>query len=155
MENLSNRSLLLLLLLSAASIVHAAEERPNILLIVADDLGYGDLGCYGGKLARTPQIDALARSGARFTQLRVNPLCAPTRASLLSGQYSLETGVWRAPNHAEAGSDRHREMRHDLKLLPQLLRETGYATGMFGKWHLGYNSPNLPNDRGFEQFVGF
>ena len=131
-------------------------QRPNILLIVADDLGFGDLGCYGQKDVRTPQIDALAARGVRFTQFRVNPLCAPTRASLLSGQYSLETGIWRAPNQVEADSDtRLRQLHPDLKLLPRYLHSAGYATGMFGKWHLGYEHPNLPNDRGFEQFVGF
>jgi arylsulfatase A len=127
----------------------------NILLIVADDLGYGDLGCYGGSGARTPRIDALAAEGLRFTQFRVNPLCAPTRASLLSGLYSLETGMWRGPSRQERADGNDRELHADLRLLPQLLQAAGYATGMFGKWHLGYASPNLPNDRGFQEFVGF
>jgi arylsulfatase A len=133
--------------------------RANIVLIVADDLGYGDLGCYGAKETRTPQIDALAAAGLRFTQFRVNPLCAPTRAALLSGQYSLETGIWRAPNRADNSSDeadsRTRHLHAELRLLPQYLKDAGYATGMFGKWHLGYVSPDLPNDRGFDEFVGF
>ncbi len=132
-----------------------ARTGSNILLIVADDLGYGDLGCHGGSGARTPRIDALAAEGLRFTQFRVNPLCAPTRASLLSGQYSLETGMWRGPSRQERADANDRELHADLKLLPQLLHEAGYATGMFGKWHLGYASPNLPNERGFQEFVGF
>jgi arylsulfatase A-like enzyme len=150
-----HRSFALLLLFCWTTVAIAADRPPNVLLIVADDLGYGDLGCYGGKHARTPTIDALAGQGMRFTQFRVNPLCAPTRAALLSGQYSLECGVWRAPNQAEPGDEHRRELHHDVILLPQFLKQAGYATGMFGKWHLGYDSPNRPNDRGFDQFVGF
>ncbi len=75
-------------------------SRPNIVLIVADDLGYGDVGCYGSTIHRTPHIDALAAAGARFTQFRVNPLCAPTRAALLTGLHSLETGMWRGPSRS-------------------------------------------------------
>jgi arylsulfatase A-like enzyme len=146
---------ILLLLMGWSAVGLAAERLPNILLIVADDLGYGDLGCYGGKHAQTPAIDGLAASGLRFTQFRVNPLCAPTRAALLSGQYSLETGVWRAPNQVATSNERRRELHHDVTLLPQRLKQAGYATGMFGKWHLGYDAPNTPNDRGFDEFVGF
>src|SRR5688500_10519996 len=95
-----------LVILSGAATLAAAEgTRPNVVLIVADDLGYGDLGCYGSKVHRTPHTDALAASGARFTQFRVNPLCAPTRASLLTGLYSLQTGMWRGPSRGGAGED--------------------------------------------------
>jgi len=133
-----------------------AAPRPNIVLIVADDLGYGDLGCYGSKKYSTPHIDSLAAGGVRLTQFRVNPLCAPTRASLLSGLYSLQTGIWRGPSREGAASDtRTRELHPELRLLPQYLKKAGYTTGMFGKWHLGYQSPNTPNDRGFDEFVGF
>ncbi len=126
--------------------------RPNIVLILLDDQGYGDASCYGAKDLRTPRFDALANSGIRFTNFRVNPLCAPTRASLLTGQSSLESGMWRGPSQ-KAGVER--ALRDDVKLLPQLLSAGGYATGIFGKWHLGYAAPNLPNDRGFDEFVGF
>jgi arylsulfatase A-like enzyme len=147
--------LLLAVLCPVISLAADPPGRANIVLIVADDLGYADLGCYGAKEQQTPHIDALASAGLRFTQFRVNPLCAPTRVAMLSGQYSLETGVWRAPNQTAEADSRQRHLHADLRLLPQFLKDAGYATGMFGKWHLGYVSPDLPNDRGFNEFVGF
>ena len=127
-------------------------EKSNVLLIVTDDQGYGDASCYGATDLKTPHFDALAASGIRFTKFRVNPLCAPTRASLLTGLSSLESGMWRGPSQKE---DVERSLRSDVKLLPEYLQSAGYATGIFGKWHLGYESPNLPNERGFDEFVGF
>jgi arylsulfatase A-like enzyme len=133
-----------------------ASARPNIVLIVSDDQGYGDLAIHGATDVETPNLDAIARSGVRFTAFRVNPLCAPTRASILSGLYSLETGMWRGPsNPGREGDGRAREIEKDIRLLPQHLQDAGYATGIFGKWHLGYDPPNTPNTRGFDEFVGF
>lgn len=133
-----------------------AAARPNIVLIVSDDQGYGDLALHGATDVETPNLDAIARAGVRFTAFRVNPLCAPTRASILSGLYSLETGMWRGPaNPGQEQRGRPRELHPDLMLLPQYLKKAGYATGMFGKWHLGYDPPNTPNTRGFDEFVGF
>jgi arylsulfatase A-like enzyme len=126
--------------------------RPNILLVVNDDQGYGDASCFGATDLQTPHFDALAASGLRFTKFRVNPLCAPTRASILSGQSSLESGMWRGPSQRE---EVERALAPGVKLLPQYLKDAGYATGIFGKWHLGYKSPDLPNERGFDEFVGF
>jgi arylsulfatase A-like enzyme len=126
--------------------------RPNILLVVNDDQGYGDASCFGSPDLKTPHFDALASSGIRFTRFRVNPLCAPTRASMLTGLSNLESGMWRGPSQREE-SDRVLQM--GVRLLPQYLQEAGYATGIFGKWHLGYKSPDLPLERGFDQFVGF
>src|SRR5262249_44101449 len=88
----------------SVSVLGAGAEpwrRPNMVLIVADDQGYGDASCYGAKDVRMPHLDGLAAGGVRFTQFRVNPLCAPTRASLLSGLYSIETGMWRGPSAKE------------------------------------------------------
>jgi arylsulfatase A-like enzyme len=130
----------------------AAAPRPNVLLVVNDDQGYGDASCYGAKDLQTPHFDALAASGLRFTQFRVNPLCAPTRASLLTGLSSLQSGMWRGPSQRE---EVDRAIQPGVKLLPQFLQEAGYATGIFGKWHLGYKSPDVPNERGFDEFVGF
>lgn len=133
-------------------------RRPNIVLIVSDDHGYGDAGCYGKTNVDTPTVDAIAAGGVRFTRFRVNPLCAPTRSSILSGLYSVECGMWRGPTRkTDPGGDgtTDRGLKKDVLLLPQYLKRAGYATGIFGKWHLGYESPNLPNDRGFDEFVGF
>ena len=137
---------------TCAAVWAETEKRPNILLIVMDDQGYGDSSSYGATDLKTPHFDALAASGVRFTKFRVNPLCAPTRASLLTGQSSLETGMWRGPSQKDSVE---RALHGDLKLLPQYLQKAGYATGIFGKWHLGYESPNLPNERGFQEFIGF
>ncbi|MBI5693928.1 MAG: sulfatase-like hydrolase/transferase [Verrucomicrobia bacterium] len=151
-------------------------SRPNVVLIVTDDQGYGDASSYGSTDLQTPNLDRLGREGVRFTQFRVNPLCAPTRASLLTGLDSLATGMWRGPSEparaaakakkrgkvtpdedpddaAEAGTVRR--LHDDLILLPQFLQRAGYATGAFGKWHLGYEARNQPNARGFDEFVGF
>jgi arylsulfatase A-like enzyme len=136
-------------------------RRPNIVLIVSDDQGYGDCTAYGDTDLRTPTIDGIARNGVRFTRFRVNPLCAPTRASLMTGLDSLEAGMWRGPGAGDRAEPaggwpaNARRIRDNLVMLPQLLRGAGYATGMFGKWHLGEDPRNVPNARGFDEFVGF
>ena len=136
--------------------------RPNIVLIVTDDMGYGDCSSYWNTDLQTPFIDEIGRNGVRFTQFRVNPLCAPTRASIMTGLYSLEAGMWRGPGESARGKEPsggwpadERRVPDDIVMLPQLLKKAGYATGMFGKWHLGYDDRNTPNARGFDQFVGF
>jgi arylsulfatase A-like enzyme len=142
----------------------AAEESrpPNILLIVTDDQGIGDAGCYGSTDLETPSIDSIARNGARFDRFRVNPLCAPTRSSIMTGLYSLENGMWRGPGADSKGQEPPggwplgaRRIREEILLLPQFLKQAGYATGMFGKWHLGEDAANIPNARGFDEFLGF
>jgi arylsulfatase len=129
------------------------DTRPNILLIVADDLGYADLGAYGGDI-RTPQIDALAREGILFTQFHTSPLCAPTRAMLLSGNNNHVAGVGRMnatgpiqvhlPGYETHLSDR-------IAPLPQLLTDAGYHTSTSGKWHLGNEAEHGPSAVGFER----
>jgi arylsulfatase A-like enzyme len=145
-----------------SSFAAGGARKPNILLIVTDDMGYGDSTAYWKTDLQTPVMDEIARRGIRFTQFRVNPLCAPTRSSLMTGLYSLEAGMWRGPGEGERGeppaggwSDASRRIRDDIRLLPQFLKSAGYATGMFGKWHLGYDAGNVPNARGFDEFVGF
>ncbi len=128
-------------------------EKPNILLIVSDDQGWGDATCNWKKTdIETPVMDEIAKTGVRFSQFYVNPLCAPTRSSFFTGQYSMENGMWRGPSRAK---DNDRVVRSDVTMLPQFLKKAGYRTGIFGKWHLGYQPPNTPNDRGFDEFYGF
>src|SRR4051794_18608205 len=154
-------------LLPSATLWCAEEDRspprqPNILLVVADDMGYGDSTLFWNKTElQTPVMDQIARQGIRFTQFRVNPLCSPTRSSLMTGQYSLENGMWRGANDANtpaAGKEKRENVRRfkdDVVLLPQRLQAAGYSTGCFGKWHLGNDEKNLPNARGFQEFLGF
>ncbi len=129
----------------------AAAERPNIILIVADDLGYGDLGCYGGTKARTPHLDQLAREGLRLTDFHANgSSCSPTRAALLTGRYQQRSGVDSALSEKSPG------LRAGERTMATYLKAAGYATGVFGKWHLGSrpDSPALPNRQGFDEFRG-
>ncbi len=129
-------------------------KRPNILLIVSDDQGRGDYSAFGTPDVRTPAIDRLYREGRDFTNFYANsPVCSPTRAALLTGLYPDRTGVPGVIRQNRRDSWGY--LRHDATMLPALLRKAGYATAMVGKWHLGYEAPNLPNDRGFKFFRGF
>lgn len=126
----------------------ALRRRPNVLLIMTDDQGWGDIHSHGNDLIDTPVMDALAASGARFDRFYVSPVCAPTRASLLTGRYHLRTGVH--------GVTRGREtMRSDEVTLADIFKAAGYATGAFGKWHNGAHYPHHPNGQGFDEFLGF
>ena len=132
----------------------ASAQQPNIVLIVADDLGYGDLSSYGAEDLHSPALDSLAASGIRFTQFYANsPVCSPTRASLLSGRYPPLAGVPGViRTHA---SNNWGNLAQNIELLPEKLRHRGYHTAMMGKWHLGLNAPQRPVDRGFDHFEGF
>ena len=132
----------------------AASDRPNVLLIVADDLGFGDLSCYGATDLQSPHLDALAASGQRWTSFYANcPVCSPTRAALLSGRYQDLVGV---PGVIRTNAENSwGDLQDDAVLLPQVLSDAGYRTSCIGKWHLGLDQPDRPHDRGFEQFHGF
>jgi len=130
------------------------DKRPNILLVVSDDQGWGDLPSNWEETdIHMPVMENVGATGIRFTSFYVNPLCAPTRSSLLTGLYSMENGMWRGPSRT--ATSHYRGIGKDVVTLPQILQRAGYATGIFGKWHLGYDSGNLPNDRGFDEFYGF
>lgn len=133
---------------------NAADRPPNIVLILADDLGHGDLACYGSRINRTPRIDALAAGGLRFTDFHsAGPMCTPTRAAMLTGLYQQRFG--RSFDSAISGErDRDKGLPLAAVTIAELLRERGYATGCFGKWHLGYGPPFLPTSQGFDEFVG-
>ncbi|MEM7144267.1 MAG: arylsulfatase [Verrucomicrobiota bacterium] len=119
---------------------------PNVILVMTDDQGYGDLSCHGNPDFQTPNLDKLHDESVRFTNFHVDPTCAPTRAALLTGRYSLSTGVW----HTIAG----RSYLHPEEVtLAEVLQSGGYNTGIFGKWHLGDNYPCRPHDRGFDLAV--
>ncbi len=128
--------------------VCAREERPNVLLIMTDDQGWGDLHSHGNEKLDTPNMDRLAAGGVRFDRFFVSPLCAPTRAALLTGRDHLRTGVTSVARRWEV-------MRSEEVTLGEMFRQAGYATGCFGKWHSGSNYPHRPVDQGFEEFVGF
>lgn len=129
----------------------AAPPRPNLIVIVADDLGYGDTGVYGSPHVKTPHIDALAKDGVRFTQGYVaHPVCAPSRAALMTGRYQTRFGYEFNP----VGRDRTGGVSREEVFLPQILKDAGYATGMVGKWHLGQPAGYHPLDRGFDSFFG-
>ena len=124
------------------------DSRPNILLIVADDLGYSDLGCFGGEI-ETPNIDSLAERGIRFSRFHTAPMCAPTRAMLLTGNDNHIAGVGRQNLSASVfGYEGH--ITNRVVTTPTLLRKNGYETFMAGKWHLGHNPEHNPQSKGFE-----
>lgn len=145
---------ILILLVSLALLCgqnHAAETRPNIILINCDDLGYGDLTCYGAKDIRTPQLDRMAAEGTRFTDFSVtSALCTPSRASLMTGKYpgrvGLAIGVLRPD--AQTG------LASSEITLAEVMKSAGYSTGCIGKWHLGFVKGMRPMDQGFDSYYG-
>jgi arylsulfatase A-like enzyme len=139
----------------------AKMQHPNILLIVADDLGWTDLGCQGSKYYETPNIDRLAREGMRFTSAYTCPNCAPTRACLMTGQYAPRTGIYtvRTGNRGNAWDRKLDAPKNNTSLpltnptLPEMLHGSKYTTGIAGKWHLGSDLEHRPSSRGFESAI--
>jgi len=156
-----SRLLIAALAITLAPALHpqaAAQDRANIVLIVADDLGHGDLGSYGATDIRTPNLDRLAREGIRFTQFYANaPVCTPTRATLITGRYQQRVRLERPleTNAATPATGLDIGLPATGRSLPQLLKNAGYATGLIGKWHLGFKPEFHPNRHGFDYFWGF
>ncbi len=123
-------------------------KKPNIILILADDQGWGDLSSSGNTDLKTPNIDAIAKSGISFDNFYVQPVCSPTRAELLTGRYFPRTGVY----STSAGGER---MDYDETTLAEILKKAGYQTAAYGKWHNGTQPPYHPNSQGFQDFYGF
>ena len=139
--------------LFSAVLVQAAEQRPNILVILADDLGYGDIGVHGGKDVPTPNLDALAASGVRCTNGYVSaPICAPSRAGFVTGRYQTHFGFEHNPR---VGEETKLGLPIGQRTVADHLRAAGYATGLVGKWHQGFTSAYLPQARGFDEYFGF
>lgn len=148
-------ALALIVMLAVAFPAMSAPDRANIIVILADDLGYADLGVQGGRDVATPNIDRLAAEGVRMTDFYANhPSCAPSRAALLSGRYQHRFGFENNPGPAQHNSPEV-GLPRDVGILPERLRAHGYATGMVGKWHIGFTPQNLPTARGFDVFYGF
>ena len=138
-----------------AGVSATAEQRPKVIFIVVDDLGYGELGCYGGKDIPTPHIDSLAAGGARFTSGYVTaPFCAASRAALMTGRYQTRFGFEFNPIGAKNAAPGI-GLPVAEKTVADRLRDAGYATGLVGKWHLGGTEPFHPQRRGFDEFFGF
>jgi arylsulfatase A-like enzyme len=137
-----------------------SEKQPNIILIMSDDMGYSDLGCYGGEI-NTPALDRLAENGIRFTQFYNSARCCPTRASLMTGLHPHQTGIGHMTNppgnpiRYDYGFPEYQgHLNNECVTLAQVLKEAGYATLMTGKWHLGMQFENWPLQRGFDKFYG-
>jgi arylsulfatase A-like enzyme len=142
------RLLLLALLAAAGSLPLAAADRPNVVVFLSDDQGWGDFSLHGNPNLETPNLDGLARAGARFERFYVCPVCSPTRAEFLTGRYHPRTGV----RGVSTGQER---LNTDEKTLADTFKAAGYATGAFGKWHNGSQWPYHPNARGFDEYYGF
>jgi arylsulfatase A-like enzyme len=139
--------------LAQAQVANA--QRPNVVLIITDDVGYGDFGSYGAPDIKTPNIDGLARDGIRLTDFYANgATCSPTRTGLISGRYQQRFGL-EEPLGARGAIDAERGLPSSGRSLPQLLKNNGYATALVGKWHLGWKSEFSPGAHGFDYFFGF
>ena len=160
-------NILSFLFLATVLACHGFADKPaNIVFIFADDLGYGDLGCYGHPVAKTPRIDRLAKEGVRFTQHYANgPECSPTRTALLTGRYQQRAGglecaigtgnVGRYDEAIGLAEKRRLGLPAKQSVLPSALKTAGYACGVFGKWHLGYEPQFNPLEHGWDEFFGY
>jgi len=122
------------------------KKRPNVIIVLTDDQGFGDVGYHGNKTVKTPNLDRLAGEGVDFTRFYVTPVCSPTRAGIMTGRYHYRTGV------TNVGSCGDRIKASEVTIA-EMLRRGGYATAIYGKWHIGDNYPMRPQDKGFEEAV--
>ena len=153
MKSLLMETLIALLVLTdATTTAHAADKQPNIVFILTDNLGYGEVGAYGGGLTRgaaTPRIDSLARDGMRFLNMNMETQCTPSRSSLMTGRWAIRSGTHSVPFGGVADGLTRWEVT-----IGEALSDAGYATGYYGKWHLGSHDGRLPNDQGFDEWFG-
>jgi arylsulfatase A-like enzyme len=151
---LGRRQYLSILCAGAATFAARSEQsKPNFVFIMADDLGYSDLGCYGSKTINSPHLDALAKGGVRFTDFHSNgAVCSPTRAALLTGHCQQRhgiDGVVTAKDHRDTG------LPLEAVTFAEVLKQAGYTTALFGKWHVGYEPALNPVRQGFDVFQGY
>ena len=125
-----------------------AQTAPNVILIMTDDQGFGDITSHGNLKIKTPNMDKIANEGARLDNFFVSSVCAPTRASLLTGRYHIRSGVLSVSKKLDV-------MRSEEVTIAEIFKKNGYKTALFGKWHNGYHYPNTPNGQGFDEFLGF
>ena len=137
---------MIVLCATLSAVTGRTDDRPNVVLIMTDDQGYGDLSCHGNPVLKTPHIDQLYRESVRLTDYHVSPTCSPTRSALMTGHWTNRTGAW----HTIMGRSL---LRANEVTMGQVFADAGYATGMFGKWHLGDNYPYRPEDRGFREVM--
>ncbi|MEQ9409745.1 MAG: arylsulfatase [Fuerstiella sp.] len=146
--SLLHRLLLIIPLIAVA--VHGSTpvvaDQPNVVIVITDDQGYGDLSCHGNPILKTPHIDELHAESVRLKDYHVSPTCSPTRSAFLTGHWTNRTGVW----HTIMGRSM---LRENEVTMGQIFKDAGYATGMFGKWHLGDNYPYRPEDRGYTEVM--
>lgn len=146
-------SLTLLLATTTLTATSPAAEQPNVIFVMADDLGYGDIGCYGNQAIETPHLDRLASTGVKCLDFHSNgAVCSPTRAALMTGRYQQRSGV---SGVITALSHRDKGLALDQWTIAEAMKQQGYTTAMFGKWHLGYDPKFNPTQQGFDEFQGF
>src|SRR4030095_217800 len=150
------RNLLLVVTFVALAVVHAsaADRPPNLVFILADDLGYGELGCFGSKLIKTPYLDRMAAEGMKFTRFYAgSPVCAPSRSVLMTG---LHTGHTRVRGNAGKANLKAQNLQAEDVTVAEVLQKVGYSTALIGKWGIGHpGSDGLPNKKGFDYFYGY
>lgn len=142
------KSLPLLLTIAIAALAHGADNRPNVILILTDDQGYGDFSCHGNPVLKTPNLDRLHDESLRFIDFHAAPMCTPTRGQIMTGVDALRNGAMNV-------SSGRALLRREFPTMPQIFAASGYRTAIFGKWHLGDNYPFRPQDRGFQECLWF
>ncbi|WP_298369751.1 arylsulfatase [uncultured Lutibacter sp.] len=140
------RILITIIIIASCFNVFSQNKKPNVILVLTDDQGIGDLGCHGNPWLKTPNIDSFYKESVRFTDFHVSPVCTPTRGAIMSGRYPINNGAWATYKGRDALSE-------GAITMADLFKKGGYKTGMFGKWHLGDNYPVRPTDCGFDVAV--